>query len=287
MNLLRPFSLAMLLTVAACAGGDEQTTDQKPTVEKAAKATKTSAVAPPLKDKMPNLTNDDNIALVPSPVETEKALRKAGIDKKLSDLISNRELDLKNQNLDNAAVRTGVVIADMLLTVKTADKPTLESHLNKIRVGMKQLGGGDDIDVTIQDLQERVKADAVNRDKLLHELDELSGAVIPELKFNGQERIVPLIQAGSWLEGANLVAKAVKNEPTTEAADILLKQPAVVDYFIKYVRTTGKEKAPAPITAKLDASLSTLKVLAEKKEPFTPEDIDAVIAVTDDVLNLL
>ena len=281
MDLLRPFSLAILLVASACSGGDEPTTDQKPTVEKQ------SAVAPPLKDKMPDLTSDDNIALVPSPVETEKALRKAGIDKKLSDLISNRELDVKNQNLDNAAVRTGVVIADMLLTVKTADKATLESHLSKIQVGMKQLGGGDDIAVTIEDLQERVKADAVNRDKLLHELDELSGAVIPELKFNGQNRIVPLIQAGSWLEGANLVAKAVQDEQNYAAADALLKQPAVVDYFIKYVRTTGKDKAPAPITAKLDASLSTLKVLAEKKEPFTPEDIESVITVTNDVLALL
>ena len=115
------------------------------------------------------------------------------------------------------------------------------------------------------DMEERVKADSVTRDELLREFDELSGAVIPELEFNGKNRVVPLIEAGTWLEGANLVARAVDSSSNPAAADVLLKQPAVVDYFIKYVKVEGADKAPAVITEQLETALNTLKGLAEKE----------------------
>ena len=126
--------------------------------------------------------------------------------------IFQRDMQFDDQDTDDVAVRTGVVIADMLLTVKTADNEQLVQRLEHIQTGMKTLKGGDDIDKTIKDIIDRVKADAVTRDDLLKELDELSGAVIPELEFEGQKRVVPLIQAGSWLEGANLVARAAKEK---------------------------------------------------------------------------
>ena len=233
------------------------------------------------------LSEAENVALVPSPVETQKALEAAGIDTKLASLIPKHDFDLANADTDHAALRTGVVLADSLLTVKTSEKKKLLSRLDQIRQGMSQLGGGKDIDATLQDMRDRVKADAVDREELLKEFDELSGAVIPELKFNDNERVVPLIEAGSWLEGANLVAKAVKDSPDSGAADTLLKQPAVVDYFIEYVKHEGADKAPATVTEKLEASLKTLKELAEKADPLSPEDIATVVQVTDDVLALL
>lgn len=229
----------------------------------------------------------ENIALVPSVIETQSALEAAGITTKLADLLADKKFDMASKDKDNVAVRTGVVIADMMLTVKTSPKEKLLENLNSIKLGLSELGGGADIAVTLVEIEDRVRGDSVTRDALLKELDELSGAVIPELEFNGQKRIVPLIQAGSWLEGANLVGKAVKGAKNASAADTMLKQPAVVDYFIKYVKNEGAEKAPAAVTQKLEESLTVLKGLAEKKEPFTDADIDTVIKTTDDVLALL
>jgi hypothetical protein len=241
----------------------------------------------------PAITTDDlgkaveQVTLVPSPVETQKALERAGIEAQLSALIKDHDLDVRNENPDNAAVRTGVVIADMLLTVKSSSKEELLAQLASVQTGMEQLDGGADILRTIDDIEDRVRGDAVTRDELLKELDELAGAVIPELEFNGQERIVPLIQAGSWLEGANLLAKAVKAAGKPEAADGLLKQPTVVAYFLTYVKTEGQARAPEAVTEKLESSLTTLKGIAEKEASLTAEDIDVVIATTDDVLALL
>jgi hypothetical protein len=278
----RAWTLAAIVALAGCGGGE--------TAAPPAADTDKAAATP---DAPPKLSPDElaagsqNIALVPSVIETQSALEAAGIGTKLSDLLTERKFDMKNENKDNVAVRTGVVIADLLLTVKTAPKEKLVEQLEQIKNGLAALEGGADIQQVVTDIQDRVKGDAVTRDELLKELDELSGAVIPELEFNGQNRIVPLIQAGSWLEGANLVAKAVKGSNKPDAADTLLKQPAVVDYFIKYVKTEGAEKAPAAITEKLEESLTILKGLAEKKEPFTNEDIEKVIKTTDDVLALL
>jgi len=231
--------------------------------------------------------DSENIALVPSPVETQKALEAAGIDTRLADLIVKRPYDPDEKDADDVAVRTGVVIANMLLTVKTASDAQLIENLDHIQQGLTRLNGGADIDATISEIKERINAKAVTRDELLKELDELSGALIPELEFNGVDRVVPLIQAGSWLQGSNLVARAVKAQGNAAAADNLLKQPAVVDYFIKYVKTEGKERTTAAVTEKLDSSLQTLKGLAGKADSLTNEDIDTVIQVTDEVLSLL
>ena len=277
-------SLGLTAVLAAC-GGEPETPEVAPEPAPTEAPTPATPEDPGL--DVNALREAENVALVPSPVETQKALEAAGIDTQLASLIPKHDFDLANADTDHAALRTGVVLADSLLTVKTSEKKKLLARLDQIRQGMSQLGGGKDIDATLQDMRDRVKTDAVDRDELLKEFDELSGAVIPELKFNDNARVVPLIEAGSWLEGANLVAKAVKDSPDTGAADTLLKQPAVVDYFIEYVREEGAEKAPATVTEKLESSLKTLKELASKAEPLSAEDIATVVQVTDDVLALL
>ena len=184
-------------------------------------------------------------------------------------------------------MRTGVVLADLLLTVKTAEKADWVARIVAVQKGMDQLQAGADIHAVLEDVKSRVEADAVSRDELLKEFDELSGAVIPELDFNGQKRVVPLIEAGSWLEGANLVARAVQGSDKKAAAEALLKAPTVVGYFMEYVKSEGAEKAPPAVTQKLEESLQQLKALAEKPEPLSDADIQQVVDVTNAVLALL
>lgn len=234
-----------------------------------------------------DLGQAESTAIVPSPVETQRALTAAGIETELHTLITDHGFDATLDDPDATAVRTGVLLADLLLTVKPAATDDLKKRLTDVREGLNKLQGGADIDKTLADILERVGNESVTRDQLLYEFDTLSGAAIPELKFNGRERIVPLIQAGSWLEAANLLAKAVKAKGQPGAADALLKQPAVVDYFLRYVKEEGGQKTTAAIAGKLESSLNELKALAEKKEALVAEDIDKVIQVTDDVLALL
>lgn len=277
---LRPGLFSLLLLAEACTGATETKT---PEVKVEAPA---NPETPPVELSALQAGAEKN-ALVPSPIETQKALEAAGVATKLATLIPNHEFDFSNAGTDHAAVRSGVVLADLLLATKDGKKEDLVGRLRKIDQGMTQLGGGADISATLKDYEEQIQTDAITRDDLLKQFDELSGVVIPELEFNGQERVVPLIEAGSWLEGANLVAKAIKTAPDRSAAEKLLKAPSVVEYFLKYVKGDGAAKAPEVVTKKLEESLGTLKALAEKKEPLSDADVDTVIKVTDEVLTLL
>lgn len=284
--MLRSWTLTALLVLGACGGGE--------TPPPAADTPATPGTPPaPQHPADPPFNAADaaasasNVTLVPSVVETQKALAAAGIEAKLATLITPRTFDLASKDADKVAVRTGVILADMLLTVSSSDTAKLTADLDTVNAAMQILGGGADIQATLTDIKERVKNEEVSRGDLLKEMDELSGAVIPELEFNGQARIVPLIQAGSWLEAANLVSRAIQTGGDPSAANSLLKQPAVVDYFIKYVKTDGAEKAPEGVTRKLEESLGVLKGLASKTEPLTAEDIATIVKTTDDVLALL
>ncbi len=206
--------LVLLISLIACTGEVANPPEPTPTEDPA------PAAAPETPDiDLDQMKKEaEKAALVPSPVETQKALEASGIDTQLATLIPKHKFDLEANDMDHAAVRSGVLLADVLLTVKTAETPELIKRLSAVQKGMQQLNGGSDIDAVLEDIKDRLKADAVTRDDLLKELDELSGAVIPELEFNGQERVVPLIEAGSWLEGANLVARAVGASENKDAA---------------------------------------------------------------------
>lgn len=273
---LRPWTLVALLALAACSGG-EKPKDTEPE--------KPEETAPPKLDD--DATDKDSHTVIPSILETQRALEAAGVDKKLAEQIPEREFKIDENDKDGVAVRTGVIAADTLLTIKTSPDDQLLTSLGHIRDAMKLLQGGDDIDATIADLQDRVKAGGADRDMMLQEVDQLVYALIPELEFNGQDRIVPLIQAGSWLGGANLVAKASKAAGKADAANDLLKRTEVVEYFQKYVKAEGKDIAPAAVTQKLEETLQTLHDLAKKEGSLTDEDLDTIIKSTDDVLALL
>ena len=132
----------------------------------------------------------------------------------------------------------------------------------------------------------QINNDAINRDDLLKEIDELSGVMVPELEYEAGEWVVPLIQAGSWLEGAHLVSNAIKTESKFDSADKLLKQPAVVDYFLKYVQREGREKADDQVVAQLESTLLKLKEVANSSK-IDEAGVDTIFNSTSDVLKLL
>jgi hypothetical protein len=99
-------------------------------------------------------------------------------------------------------------------------------------------------------------------------------------------RIVPLIQAGSWLEATNLLARALQDTGHAGAADALIKQPEVVDYFKKYAAEHGMD-VPAPVTETLLKALDILGEVANKEGSITDEDLKNVAQCTQAVLSLL
>ena len=276
---------SLLGLVIACSGGDNATKEEAP------KKSEPSTEAAPKQMKSFDLAElqkaAEEVALVPSPAEMQKSLSNAGLTSDLAGLVSaERNIAMDVEDKDNLAVRTGVVLADLVLTVKTASKEAKLERLGKLKVGFKSLGAGDDIQATIKDLETQIKNDAINEDDLLKEMDELSGVMVSELEYEAGEWVVPLIQAGSWLEGANLVSAAIVKENKFDVAGQLLKQPRVVEYFLKYVEREGRSKAPDQVVTKLTEVLNILKKIAEKPAMST-EDVKEINSSTSEVLSML
>ncbi len=281
---LRALALAALL-LGACEPSSTGEADKAP----AEKPTQ-----PAVQEKAPDLSLDpatlkkdaQQVALVPSPAEMERTLSNAGVGAKLADMVQSRDIKMTGDNKDQLAVRTGVVLADLVLTVKESPKEVITARLDRLAEGLDRLGAGKDVQAEIMDMKTRIQNDAVNRDDLVREFDELSGVMVPELEYEAGEWVVPLIQAGSWLEGAHLVSGAVKDTGKFDAADNLLRQPAVVDYFIKYVEREGGDKAPDEVVKKLKETLNTLKMVSSKPT-LTKEDVETIHSSTGAVLTLL
>ena len=276
---------SLLGLAIACSGGDKPEKEEAP--KKAEPATETA----PKKMKSFDLAElqkaAEEVALVPSPAEMQKSLNNAGLTSDLAGLVSaERNISMDVEDKDNLAVRTGVVLADLVLTVKTASKESKLERLEKLKAGFKALGAGDDIQATIKDLGTQIKNDAINEDDLLKEMDELSGVMVSELEYEAGEWVVPLIQAGSWLEGANLVSAAITKENKFDVAGQLLKQPRVVEYFLKYVEREGRAKAPDQVVTKLTEVLNSLKKIAEKPA-MSAEDVKEINRSTSEVLSML
>jgi hypothetical protein len=278
--------LLVALTVTACGG---ETAEKPATNDKAAKPAQ--AEAAPVKkiakfDAATLKAEALKVALVPSPAEMQKALGNAGLESQLSSLVQKRDISVEVENKDQVAVRTGVILADLVLTVKEATNEEQLQRLARIKQGFSLLGAGGDVAATIDELSGKIKSGSGSKDDLLKEFDELSGVLVPELEYEAGDWVVPLIQAGSWLEGAHLIAGAVKSEGKFDEAGKLLKQPHVVQYFIDYVDREGKEKAPDQVISKLKETLTTLKETTSKTV-IEEEDVNTIHSATAAVLTML
>jgi hypothetical protein len=217
----------------------------------------------------------------------QKSLNNAGLASDLASLVpADRNILMNVDSKDNLAVRTGVILADLVLTIKSATKESKIARLEKLKKGFEALGAGEDIQATISDLSTQITNDAIPMDDLLKEMDELSGVMVSELEYEAGDWVVPLIQAGSWLEGANLVSAAITKEEKFAVAGQLLKQPRVVEYFLKYVEREGGNKAPDQVVDKLKEVLNKLKVISEKPE-MTADDVKEINKSTSEVLSML
>lgn len=227
------------------------------------------------------------IALVPSPAEMQKALSKAGLQSKLGMLArQGKPITMETDNPDQLAVRCGVVLAELALTVKTAENEKIISNLALLKDGFAKLKAGDKFLKTIDELSSSVQTGAKSRDDLLKEMDQLAGIMVPELKKELGDWVVPLVQAGSWLKGANLVASAIEEEGKFDVATRLLKQPHVIEYFLTYVQREGKDKAPDEVITQLEKTLLDLKVMTQKAA-LGKEDVLSIKTNTQNVLQFL
>lgn len=256
----------------------------EPTVAPPPAQDPTAAPAPPV--AIPVDARAAARVLAPSPREMEAAVRKAGIADALGPLIPERTYKMDSTEANIVAVRTGVVLADAILTPVSAPKPQFVARLEMLRDGMKSVGMGAGLVASMDDMLTRVKNDAASRDDFVSEVDSVAAQMVPEGGWGPADKSGPLVQAGAWLEGANLVSTAIIAANKPEAAATLLQQKEVPDYFLKYIESDAPQGADRAVLTQLKLALTDLRDLSNKPV-LAMEDVQRVKSDCDLLLTLL
>ncbi len=242
--------------------------------------------APPPPASIPLDSQAKARVLAPSPREMEAAVRKAGIADALGPLIPERAYKMDSAAASIIAVRTGVVLADAILTPATAPKEQFVARLELLNSGMKSVGMGAGLVATMQDMLTRVKNDAASRDDFVAEVDAVASQMVPDEGWGPTDRSGPLVQAGAWLEAANLVSTAIIAANKPEAASSLLQQKDVPEYFLKYIETDAPAEADRAVLVQLKLTLTDLRDLSNKPV-LTMDDVQKIKNNCDLLLTLL
>ena len=201
--------------------------------------------------------------LTPSPLDLEKEVADAGIAGGLADMVPKRAWATDVDDKDRVALRTGAVLSYTVLAGRTSAKPEFLAHLRSVRAGMHALGTGKGLLASIDGFIVAIENDTASREDFLQELDAVATTMVPEQGFGEGDRTGPLLQAGAWLAGTNLVAQAIVRSDRPEAADKLLRKAYVAEYFLTYVQTEGATKSGTTASALADA-LQKLLVIANQ-----------------------
>ena len=236
-------------------------------------------------DDLEKAAEKATINLVPPPLELQNELIKRGLTSDLSTFVGQKDLSMNIENTDQIALRAGVLISDLVFTIKTAPTSDLITKLDSLKVAFQKLKAGTDIGATIDDLKDSLGAESPDRDKILDEMNDLSMVMVSELKYEAGEWVVPLIQAGSWLEGSHIISSAIAKEKNQEATE-LLKKPGTAIYFKRYINHEGSNKAPPVILNELNKTLDKLESISKKKD-ISMDDVEEVKNLTGNLMKFL
>jgi hypothetical protein len=239
----------------------------------------------PTSEELASITGVQHLQ-TPSPKEMQVILSKSGVNMSPP---ADRNFANVGTERDSLAVQTGVLLADLVLTVNSVGKDKQVSYLTDLKSSCEKLNVGSDIPLEIQTVIDEVESGALADQKLVQKFDELHGVMVPELEQEDAKWLVPLVQAGSWLEGAHLVSAAFKGQSDLSAAEGILKQRGVVEYFQTYVNErAAQSNAPAAGVIKtLQATLEALHTVAVKAGPLDNSDIETIHSETGKVLDIL
>ena len=226
-----------------------------------------------------------NTSLVPSPTEVQEAMLHAGVDIKFETYVKRRSMDLGAEK-ETVALRTGIVLADLVLTLNNSDKDVLLKDLENLRAGLATIGAGTDIDATLGQVIDHVKTDAVTRQELWLQVEEMREAIYGELAMEAGSQMVPLVQAGSWLEGTYLLSEAIIASGEWGNAHNLLRQPDVVSYFLTQLKAADAQGTEFPMVTLTRGTLEQMHDIAAK-DALTEEDVTKVRDLTGELLGQL
>lgn len=297
---MAPSRAVALVTLLALSSGCAPVTDGAPAAAPVAGAPQAAPIGPaprgargnppappPVPPSAGSADQKVKVAISPpSPLTAKRAVAEAGIDAELARLVPVRHFHLQDTSVEVVALRTGVILADTVLSLEITDAAELDQRLGEIAEGLGAIGVAADVCASVADLRTRFARKELDRAGLLPALDALVARVVPPEGLSAQDRGAPLVQAGAWLATTHLVADAAVRGKKTAAADTLLHQAAIADFYLSFVRSGTQGRPPGDALLGIEGQLVALRDLASKAA-FTDADVLAIRDKTAAMLGLL
>jgi len=220
------------------------------------------------------------VFVLPAPSEIVAVL---SLDQHASDLKEAVGEDLASyQALPDwkASIALGRSIADLMIMISDAEDAEISSRLQNVADGMEAVGVADEMTGKLIELQRKVVAGSVSRDRLVREFDRFRATIIREGDQQVGQRNLALIAVGGWARAVNLVSKVMLKTGEVPIGADLLKLRIVVETLLDQV---GSAPELQPIAKALQ---QILPVTADRPEEPNQEEIQVLVENTDQILSL-
>ncbi len=175
------------------------------------------------------------------------------------------------------ALNLGTRICDAFLAVQAKDK----KNFNPMAMTVTSLSGklGADIEQTMNEkMFDLVKKDKWQEVRAM--LDEQQNTVKEKLNKLDKDAAV-LVTLGGWLQGLNVVSKALTNSYNADATSVI-RNPRLVDYLIGELNGVGAQAKSNDLVKKISTQLPEIKNLVnvDKGKPISADAVKKISQIT-------
>lgn len=220
------------------------------------------------KEEITTATTGESISN-PTPSELFAALAKKGKPDWVSLLRKSPSGTFTNRQ--QIALNLGGLIADGYLSVEAQDAQQVKNVAKDIRAMAKGLGVAQDLVNRGANIVEF--AEKGNWDTLLEELEAAQNEVNDAMTANKDQDLVTLVMLGGWLRGLEVVTSYLSDHYNPEAARVL-RQPAVVDHFVKKLAAMPKRLTDTGLMEQVRLSLFEIRKAVTYNSDVIPTEED-------------
>ena len=270
--------LPLLLLLAACKG--PPTDAQVPGSEPA------PAAAQQVPDKIDFMavSNDGRTAMfVPAPTEFEAVLAANAPGLDLKSMVPSGTRPLAGLSRPLLALETGTRITAVLLTADREDRAGLVTRLKAAREGLVALDAGEAVLKQVDAFVADVESGSLQASELLPALDVLSERIHAELDEHADRTTATLVQAGGWVQGAHLLARALSRGKLSPDAAALFHQGSLVHHFEFFLKASDPARAGDPVVLGVIEKIGELRWLAGQ-ETLTAAQVKEIEVLTGEFI---
>ena len=212
---------------------------------------------------------------VPNPSEIQNALKALGVSTDVSSLVTEKNFDFRPMDGPQIALNTGVVTADLVLTVDQASNEEIASRVDLIRQGLTELGANQELLDTATQFGERVRAGRLEKDAIVAELDAFQSSFLDGVERYSSTDAAVGLQAGAWVEAVHIISTTLASQDAAGSGAHIFRQPFVVEYFLNYIRANAEKAGDGTLLEGVVPAMEELHTITQK-EALTAEDVATI-----------